>query len=283
MSKIGHMTLTVAQPLATPVADIGCTVMTEHPAWWPTPDGPVRVFRTAAGDEAVRVGREGRRLPGTAGGPVPDTFEVAAAGRGPMAELVASLSALGPVVRYRNPDLWDALATAVVRQVIRAGQSKRLYRAFADRFGDRADAGAGRSLPMFPGHERVLELSDEAFASHGMAFKKRPLRNAAAAYARDGKSWRSLPARDLVEALQSVPGIGPWTASAAVADFTNDWSVYPHGDLAVRTWAKRAAPSTPWPDNDADFASLWRRCAGPDLSALTVLVLAWGSRRGDIG
>jgi DNA-3-methyladenine glycosylase II len=200
-----------------------------------------------------------------------------------LAELGGSLSALGPVTRYRNLDLWDALATAIVRQVIRAGQSKRLYRAFADGFGERADAGAGRSLALFPGPDRVLELSDDAFASYGMAFKRRPLRHAALAYQADGEGWQSLPARDLVETLQSVPGIGPWTASAAVADYTNDWTVYPHGDLAVRTWARRAAPGTPWPDNDADFASQWRRCAGPQLSALTVLVLAWGSRRGDIG
>ena len=56
------------------------------------------------------------------------------------------------------------------------------------------------------------------------------------------------PAADvLVQELQRIPRIGPWTAGAAVADYSNDFTYYPYADLAVRTWAKRAAPSYPWP------------------------------------
>ncbi|MFE2756528.1 hypothetical protein ACFXGA_31480 [Actinosynnema sp. NPDC059335] len=42
-------------------------------------------------------------------------------------EVVDVLRAAGTVGRWRNPDLWDALATSIVRQVIRAGQARKLY------------------------------------------------------------------------------------------------------------------------------------------------------------
>jgi DNA-3-methyladenine glycosylase II len=112
-----------------------------------------------------------------------------------------------------------------------------------------------------------------------MAFKCRPLHAAADTYLRCRDEWATMPADVLVKALQTVPRIGPWTAGAAVADHTGDFSVYPYGDLAVRTWARRADPATAWPDDDPGFAALWRALAGPHLSTLTALTLAWGDQR----
>ena len=257
-------------------------VMTEHPAWWPSPTGAVRVFAGELGHVAVEVGAGGRSLRPLPDSVQADTFCLPAGFGGP-AELAAELHRLGPVQRVRNPDLWDALATAVVRQVIRAAQSKRLYRGFAEAFGTRVPLPGGGQLPVFPGPARLLALPDSAFTDTGMAFKRRPLRALADAYLNEGDEWLRLTGADLLPRLQSVPGIGPWTAAAAAADYTNDWSLYPHGDLAVRTWAGRAAPSHSWPDTDTSFAAHWRAAAGGSLSALTVLVLAWGSQHGDIG
>ncbi|MFJ8731235.1 hypothetical protein [Streptomyces bauhiniae] len=48
----------------------------------------------------------------------------------------------------------------------------------------------------------------------------------------------------MATALTGIPRIGPWTAAAA--DYTGDFSVYPHDDLAVRTWAEDR-PTYPWP------------------------------------
>jgi DNA-3-methyladenine glycosylase II len=139
----------------------------------------------------------------------------------------------------------------------------------------------GDGYALFPDAETVLELSDEAFAFPRSAFKRRPLQAAAEAYLRHGTQWRALPSAALVSKLQQVPRIGAWTAGVAVADFSNDFACYPYADLAVRTWAKRAAPSYDWPDNEKAFDQLWRELAGDRLAALTLLTLAWGSRYGN--
>ena len=88
---------------------------------------------------------------------------------------------------------------------------------------------------------------------------------------------------DTVQELQRIPRIGPWTAGAAVADYSNDFTYYPYADLAVRTWARRAAPSYPWPDSEQAFGRLWQRLAGDQLATWTLLTLAWGSQHGDTG
>jgi DNA-3-methyladenine glycosylase II len=95
---------------------------------------------------------------------------------------------------------------------------------------------------LFPTPETVLDLKSDQFSSIGMAFKRRPLTVAAEAY----------------------------------------WALYPYGDLAVRTWAMRAAPSYEWPTDEAAFGRVWRTLAGDYLSVLTLFTLAWGSRHGDI-
>jgi len=129
----------------------------------------------------------------------------------------------------------------------------------------------------------VLGLDDEQFARTGLTFKRRPLRAAAEAYLKHEAQWHGLPPEALVEELQLIARIGPWTAGAAVADYSNDFTYYPYADLAVRTWAKRASPSQTWPDSELAFGRLWQRLAGDQLATLTLLTLAWGSQHGDTG
>jgi DNA-3-methyladenine glycosylase II len=170
-----------------------------------------------------------------------------------------------------------------MRQVIRAGQSKKLYRIFCHAHGARVELPNGELYALFPTPETVLQLTDEEFTSLGLAFKRRPLRLVAEAYVDHGAQWQELSPPALVDALQVVPHVGPWTARAAVADWSNDWALYPYADLAVRTWAKRAAPSRDWPVDEPTFGRLWRALAGEGLCSLTLLTLAWGSQHGDIG
>jgi DNA-3-methyladenine glycosylase II len=262
-------------------------VMTEHPSWMPAPAGRVRAVRTSDGGLwLAHVGGANLRLQpvlGTGCEPSSDVFELPPAQPVKAGELGAALQGLGPVLRMRNGDLWDALGTAIFRQVIRASQSKRLYRAFCAAHGAPVQLPDGGCLRLFPSWETVLTLPDEEFSSLGLAFKRRPLRAAARAFGENGARWGELAADVLLQELQRVPGIGVWTAGAAVADWSNDWQLYPYSDLAVRTWARRAAPQYPWPDDEVRFGDLWRSLAGANLSTLTVLTLAWGSQHGDIG
>ncbi len=259
--------------------------MTEHPGWSVTTAGYQRVFCLPTGAQSLVRVEAGQvivsKLGPEAVEPRVDTFEAKHAKTGVL-ELGRALATLGAVARFRTPDLWDAIGTAILRQVIRAAQSKKMYRAFCEAHGRRVKVGEG-FYSMFPRAEVVLSLCDEDFVSLGMAFKRAPLRAAASAYRANARQWRRLSLADLVDALQEVPRIGPWTARAAVADWSNDWSLYPYADLAVRTWARRAAPSFDWPREERAFGQTWRTVAGNSLSAVTLLTLAWGSRHGDIG
>ena len=262
-------------------------VMTEHPAWLPAAACRQRVLVVPDGGRWLATVRGGTlALDGLAHGaakPVLDVFTHSDGVLREVPELATALAKLGSVVRFRNADLWDAIGTAIIRQVIRATQSKKLYRAFCEAYGERVELPYGGMYALFPTPEIVLSLSDEQFASTGMAFKRSALRNAATAYLEQGVKWRELSPGDLTDELQSVSRIGPWTAHAAVADWSNVWSLYPYADLAVRAWATRAAPSHDWPSDEPTFGRVWRALAGEHLSSLTLLTLAWGSQHGDIG
>jgi DNA-3-methyladenine glycosylase II len=262
-------------------------VMTDHAAWLPADAGRQRVFVTPGGGRWLAMAYEGmvalHPLAPAAAKPVLDVFTMPDGPLTEAPELATALRELGSTARFRNSDLWDALGMAIMRQVIRAAQSKKLYRDFCQAHGTQVRLPDGGIYCLFPTPEIVLQLTDHQFASLGLAFKRRPLRLAAEAYSVHGAQWQELSPTTLVDALQVIPRVGPWTARAAVADWSNDWALYPYDDLAVRTWAKRAAPSRDWPVDEPTFGRMWRALAGEGLSSLTLLTLAWGSQHGDIG
>lgn len=187
---------------------------------------------------------------------------------------------LGATTRLTNPSLWDAITTAVLRQVVRADQARKLYRKWCDSYGTTVQGPDG-VLAVAPTPEQVLELADDQFADIGAKFHRSALQAAAAHYQQSALHWQRMNADDLAAALVTVPRIGPWTAAAAACDFTGDFAIYPHDDLAVRTWAARIAPSYPWPGKkDQRFGPLWTGWAGTDRTALhtlTLSTLTWGS------
>jgi DNA-3-methyladenine glycosylase II len=134
-------------------------------------------------------------------------------------------------------------------------------------------------MSLFPSAEQVARLADDDFDGLGMKFKRPILRAAAVAYLENADKWAQLEPGDLVNALRGVYRIGPWTAGAAVADWSNDFALYPYYDMAVRHWARTTAPDRDWPETDAAFGHLWRDGAGDHLSALTLLTLAQGGAR----
>lgn len=271
------------------------TVMTDHPGWIRTADGVS--LRAVTDGRTVSVLTTNTIAPvdksAAPHGAVPtrivlvDPAEVH--GSGPAVE---ALRLAGPVARVANPSLWDAVATAIVRQVIRAEHARTLYRRFAQMTGPTAPttgvdglaATDGVPVPMvFPAPEQLLALPDSMFADLGMAFKRPALQAAAEAFGEHGPRWAELgdtphQRLELITELMNVRRIGPWTAGAAVADYTNDFSLYPYADLAVRTWAGRMAPEIDWPGTEPEFGARWRKLADSQLSEWTLLTLAWGGK-----
>ncbi|MFT7841127.1 hypothetical protein Q5530_33745 [Saccharothrix sp. BKS2] len=259
------------------------SVMTDHPSWLSAGETAYRVVRSGSSTwvltctpaETGGNRTEAHPVQGEEGAPMLDVVDPE--GLTGTDEVVDVLRAAGTVGRWRNPDLWDALATSIVRQVIRAGQARKLYRVFCQAYGEEIRTPHGPAW-LFPTPEAVLALPDDEFTALGMAFKRRPLKAAAEAVLEFGAKWAELDPAVLRDEVQSVPRIGPWTAGATVADLTNDYALYPYADLAVRTWADRLPTGRTWPDTEPEFARLWARLAGKDLSAWTLLTLAWGVR-----
>lgn len=259
----------------------------DHPAWVDRADLPVGAkARVVRCDDAIWAagfspahGLELSCVSGEEGAkPVVHTTVADDLPAAAPAALTAPLRAMGWATRIPNPSLWDAVSTAVLRQVIQAAQARKVYRAWCSAYGTAVETAYG-PLAVGPAPERVLELSEAQFKAVGAAFHRTALQAAAAAYLRHAPRWASLAPADLAAALDDVPRIGPWTAAAAASDYTGEFAAYPHDDLAVRTWAARIAPDYPWPDDARAFGALWRGWAANarELHALTLLTLAWGS------
>jgi DNA-3-methyladenine glycosylase II len=153
-------------------------VVTEHAAWRSTENGRYRVFALPDGGQwLIRVsGSEALSCPLIASDGEP-RFDAFALPRPGMAgheapELLSALTALGPVARFRTSDLWEAIATAIIRQVVRALHAKRLYRDFCQAHGQRVTRLNGEGYALFPTAETVLGLHDEQLASVGLTFKR---------------------------------------------------------------------------------------------------------------
>ncbi|WP_031487619.1 hypothetical protein [Streptomyces bicolor] len=259
---------------------------TDHPAWHSYENGTrARAVRTASGIWVLSHDREGLHMQCAHGTEdVKPSFvptDPACLPAAAPAALRAGLDDLGVTQRLANPWLWDAISTAILRQVVRAEQARNLYRAWCAKFGVTVEGRFGE-LAVAPTAADVLALADEEFAGVGAKFHRTALQSAAAAYEEHHAEWERLDAADLVTALMGIPRIGPWTAAAAASDFTGDFSIYPHADLAVRTWAEQIAPAYPWPDKKKDktFGPMWTGWAGTDRTALhtlTLSTLTWGS------
>ncbi|MFJ3164245.1 DNA glycosylase family protein [Streptomyces kanasensis] len=260
---------------------------TDHPAWMRGDDGVLaRAVRTEGGTWVAVFGQAGLSLACTGGTedvkPQVVTTDPATLPRSIPEELRVELAGLGPVVRLANPSLWDAVTTAVLRQIVRAEQARALYGRWCRTYGTAVVAG-GRTRYLVPTPGQVLNLGDEEFVAVGAKLHRPKLRSAAEAILRHEEDWAQLAPVELATALMAISGIGPWTAHAAAADYSGDFSVYPHSDLAVRTWAARIAPSQDWPLDDKSgrsFEKRWRHLAGPapaDLHTLTLATLTWGT------
>lgn len=261
------------------------TLCTDHIAWTTADDGRYRLLADDDGNTWLAAWTDqGLQVHTAAGGAEPPVPSVTAAddlpARAP-AQLTDALTTLGTVQRLANPSLWDALSTAIMRQVIRAGTARQRYQQWARLHGTPHTVPGGPTVYCAPGPRKVMELPAEEFTAAGIKFFYPVLRAAAHAYLEHGDHWRHLDGDQMVKELLAarVPRLGPWTVHTAVADYTGRFDLYPHDDLAVRTWANKAAPGVADISDGRTFAHRWSRWADTpsQLHALTLFTLTWGS------
>jgi 3-methyladenine DNA glycosylase/8-oxoguanine DNA glycosylase len=142
---------------------------------------------------------------------------------------------LGPQLRRRphlrprrRPWPWEALAWAVVKQLIESGRAARIQRRMVGRWGPRLDAG-GDSLRDVPAAGLIAGRAPVELESMGLALKRALALRSVAADVAAGRCDLSEPTSNA--RLLSVREIGPWTVQCLGLFGRGDPDSLPAGDL----------------------------------------------------
>ena len=142
---------------------------------------------------------------------------------------------LGPLLRRRpylrprrRPWPWEALAWAVVKQLIESGRAARIQRRMVGRWGPRL--GEGRDgLRDVPTPDLIAGRAPVELESMGLALKRAIALRAIAGDIAAGRCDPAEPAAD--RRLLSVREIGPWTVQCLGLFGRGDPDSLPAGDL----------------------------------------------------
>jgi 3-methyladenine DNA glycosylase/8-oxoguanine DNA glycosylase len=142
---------------------------------------------------------------------------------------------LGPLLRrrpylrpHRRPWPWEALAWAVVKQLIESGRAARIQRRMVGRWGPRL--GEGRDgLRDVPPPDLIAGRAPVELESMGLALKRALALRAIAADIAAGRCDPAQPTAD--RRLLSVREIGPWTVQCLGLFGRGDPDSLPAGDL----------------------------------------------------
>lgn len=142
---------------------------------------------------------------------------------------------LGPLLRRRphlrprrRPWPWEALAWAVVKQLIESGRAARIQRRMVGRWGARL--GPGREgLHDVPTPDLIAGRAPVELESMGLALKRAIALRAVAADVAAGRCDPNEPGAD--RRLLAVREIGPWTVQCLGLFGRGDPDALPAGDL----------------------------------------------------
>jgi len=152
---------------------------------------------------------------------------------------------LGPLIRRmpgfrprRRPWPWEALASAIVGQLIEADRAARIERRIIGRWGSRA--GPGREAPRdVPGAAAIAGRAPAELESMDLAASRAvALRRVAREVAASRCAIESAAAD---RRLLSIPQIGPWTVQCLGLHGRGEMDSLPAGDLAYLKLVGRLA------------------------------------------
>ncbi|MGY1604129.1 DNA-3-methyladenine glycosylase family protein [Geodermatophilus sp. SYSU D00815] len=188
-----------------------------------TPDGPATVhLRAVACPEGLEVRVRawgpgavwaGTRVPGWLGAhDRPDEFDPCGH------PLLAEVHRRSPWLRLgRTGRTWDALLPAVLEQKVTVIEAHRVFRALLRLCGEPAPGPAPEGMRVVPTPERVLAVTDWQWHRCGLdGARRRALRAVASVASRLEPCDAAPDSPTLQKRLQTVPGIGVWTAAEVV-------------------------------------------------------------------
>jgi 3-methyladenine DNA glycosylase/8-oxoguanine DNA glycosylase len=128
--------------------------------------------------------------------------------------LVRELQRRFPGLRLpRTGQLVPALLPAITEQKVTGGEARAAYVAIVRRFGEPAPGPAG--LTLTPAAARLAQLPYFEFHPFGLERRRAELLTSVARGARDIEAMTALPPADALARLQTIRGIGAWTAAEA--------------------------------------------------------------------
>ena len=203
------------------------------------PDGVWRATRGPDGPATIHCAREGDEVVASAWGPgaareLEDLPRVLGCGDDPRGFRAGSHPVMAEAFgRYgsgwrvpRTGRVLEALVPAILEQRVTGREARRAWSTLARRFGEQAP-GPVRGLVVPPDGPGWSRIPSWAWHSAGVDPGRARTIRAAAARADALELLTARPATEAVRALQSLPGIGQWTAA----------------EVAVRAWGHPDAVS----------------------------------------
>lgn len=188
-----------------------------------------------------------------------------------IAELQKRFDWIRPVCFY---SAYEAATSFVIGQRISMRQGARVKAALGEEHGDEIDLGGGRSVHAFPRPERLLEAAEVKGISAEKVKRIHGLARAALDGELDTAALLELPEDQALARLESLPGVGPWTAQGILMRGCGMADSIPTEDAisrdAVRHFYGFAAAPT-----DAQWLEISDRWRPFRMWATVLLHMAW--------
>lgn len=136
----------------------------------------------------------------------------------------------------RYPGLWEALCNGIVFQQLSIAAASTIMRRLVERFSEPLEH-RGVPLRTFPGPDAITQAGDKDLLSLGLSRQKaKYLKNAASAVksgAITSARIESLGTAEALIELQTISGIGHWSAANILLRGFGRLDVFPMGDTGV--------------------------------------------------
>jgi 3-methyladenine DNA glycosylase/8-oxoguanine DNA glycosylase len=216
--------------------------------WWGPGDAQMqlapgraaRAMRLASGSASVELKWRGTTVGARAWGPgAPEALDLVPGLVGELddpAPLVARHPIVAELMRRfeglrltRGAPVVDVLVSSIIGQKVTGFEARRARRLLLSRFGEPAPGPLG--LLLQPPPETLARMPYWAFHPLGLERRRAETIRAAAAVAPRLEEIRTMPAADARRRLESVPGVGPWTAAETLRLALGDPDAVSVGDF----------------------------------------------------
>lgn len=269
--------------------DQASLLMIEHPGWFTTPDGRAqRVFRS--GDTRWVLTSH------ITGATFAPTVEIIHQGSSEV-DVTSLISCFDPALlptpfrdtptirdygrlhRVRSTDLWESLVLQLLRaRRIRATQANLRYRRLCTTMGDKFTTRLGTVLSL-PRPEAIAAARGDDWDELAALPWIRPVQNTAEAFLERQDTWSHVPFEVLHDLLRDLPHIAEHSATAIVADLTNDFSHYEFVEFGTPGRWDQFSHELKGAYSPLQFQTVWKEVTPRQRSTLAALSIDWVSRR----